>query len=117
MERKYELLFLLNPSLNDKEVLELKKAIEKKIDGKVVKQEDWGKKELAYDIKKQKEAIYVLYYIEAKPENIEVLKKFTLIKKEILRELIIKHEKKWPFESKKLDLKKIKPYGKKRNNQ
>ncbi len=115
MIRKYELLFLLNPKLNDKEIGELSKNIEGKLKGTIVKQENWGRKELSYEIKKQKEAIYLLYFIETESENIDELKNMVLINKDVLRHLIIRHEKKWPFESKKLDLSLLKTHNKKRN--
>lgn len=114
MIRKYELMFLFKPTLDDKEVAELKKNIEVKINGTIVKQEDWGKKELSYEIKKQKEAIYVLYYVETDSDNIDEVKNMVAIEKDVLRNLIIRHEKKWPFEAKQLDLSLLKTYGKRK---
>ncbi len=104
MIRKYEIMFLFNPKIDEKNLSNLIEKIEKKLDGKIVKKEEWGKKEISYPIKKHKEAIYFLYYIETKSENIEELKKIILIEKNVLRHLIIRHDKKWPFESKRLDL-------------
>ena len=115
MIRKYEFMFLLNPKLDEKEVAELSKNIEEKINGKIVKQENWGKKELSYEIKKQKEAIYLLYFIETESDNIDVIKSLVAVNKSILRSLIIMHEKKWPFDSKTLNLKEIKSYKKNRS--
>ncbi len=108
MFRKYEIMFLFNPNIDDKTLSKLVDKIEKKLGGKIIKKEEWGKKSTSYPIKKYNEAIYFLYYLETEPEKIEELKKFILIEKNVLRYLIIKHEKKWPFESKKLDLSLIK---------
>ncbi len=100
MNRKYELMILINPSLGKEELEKTISGLEEKISGTIIKKEEWGKKKLSYDIKKQKEAYYVLYYVETTPEAIEEVKKSNLINKNILRELILKHEKSWPFEMK-----------------
>ncbi len=100
MNRKYEIMVLLNPTLGKDELEKEISSLEKKISGKIVKKEEWGKKKLSYEIKKQKEAYYVLYYVETTPEAIDEVKKSNLINKNILRELILKHEKLWPFEMK-----------------
>lgn len=71
--------------------------IEGIVGGNVVKKEEWGLKKLAYPIKKQVEADYTLYYVEANPENIVEVKKQINIMKDVLRAMILVHEKDWPF--------------------
>ena len=115
MNRKYELMFLIDPKLNSEEQSSLMELIENKINGNIVKKENWGKKPLAYEIKKNSEAIYLLYYVETESKNIDEVKRMVSINKQILRNLIIKHEKRWPFEMKQLDLTKIKSHNKKRS--
>ncbi len=100
MNRKYELMILVNPNLGKEELDKIISSLEEKISGKIIKKEEWGKKKLSYEIKKQKEAYYFLYYVETTPEAIDEVKKSNLINKDILRELILKHEKSWPFEMK-----------------
>ena len=100
MNRKYEVLLLLKPSLAKEDLIKLLEKIEAKMGGKIIKKEEWGVKKLAYKIKKCKEAIYVLYYLEAESENIIAMKNMIAIDKNVLRPMIIKHDKKWPFEYK-----------------
>lgn len=98
---KYEILFLIDPSLESSDLSNLIGEIEKILGGKIVKKDHWGKKELAYEIKKNKKADYHLYYVETNSENIFALKDMLAINKKVLRQLILRHEKKWPFEYKK----------------
>ncbi len=98
--RKYELLVLLRPKLEKDELSKLVKEIEKKLGGKVIKKEDWGIKKLSYQIKKENEAYYLLYYVETDSEKIDLYKKFSLLNKNIIREMILVHHKEWPFNQK-----------------
>ena len=74
---KYESVIIINPNCTDEAV----KALESKFtglinqNGKVESVENMGKKRLAYDIKKNKEAIYMTIYFEAKPDSIAELER------------------------------------------
>ncbi len=101
MDRKYEVLVLLSPTLEQNNLDKIVKDIESKMGGTIVKKEEWGKKKLAYQIQHHDEATYVLYYVETTPDKIVDLKEYIAInKKEILRPLILMHEKAWPFDRK-----------------
>ena len=100
MNRKYEVLLLLNPNLEKSELKKLISDIEKKMSGNIIKKEEWGIKDLSYVINKSKKAYYVLYYIETTSENINLLKEMISITKNIIRPMILRHEKKWPYEYK-----------------
>lgn len=100
MNRKYEVLLLLNPNMEDAAKATLISDIEAKIGGKIVKKEDWGIKDLAYWIKKTKKVHYVLWYVETTPEKIQSLKDMIAITKDIVRPMILRHDKKWPYEYK-----------------
>ena len=98
--RKYEILVLLRPNLKaDVKSKTIDKA-EKLIGGKIVKKEEWGLKKLAYPIKKEVEADYILYYVETEGENVIEYRKMVNISKEIMRTLILVHEKDFPFNRK-----------------
>ena len=100
MNRKYEILLLLNHKMEKKDLEKLISNIETKIGGNIVKKEDWGIKKLAYKINKEDKAYYILYFIETTSENIASLKEFISITKNIIRPMILRHERKWPFEYK-----------------
>ncbi len=66
-ERVYEILFIADPALGEPEVDALTTTIQgfaEKEGGKTQKVEKWGKKRLAYAIKKQREGSYVLLTVE-----------------------------------------------------
>jgi small subunit ribosomal protein S6 len=69
-DRLYEILFIADPNLTEPEVDALTEHIQgyaEKEGGKVQKVEKWGKKRLAYTIRKHSEGYYVLLTVEAKP--------------------------------------------------
>jgi ribosomal protein S6 len=49
---------------------------------------------LAYKIKHQEQAYYLLYYLEAEIDNLNKFKKMSAINKDIMRTFILKHDKK-----------------------
>jgi len=95
--RKYEMAIVLDPDLKEDErkklVEEIKGEIEK-AKGKVLEVDEWGKKELAYPIrkagKKSKEGIYFLFNLEIPQEvPVEIGKKLRLNEK-VLRYLLVR---------------------------
>jgi len=69
-DRLYEILFIADPNLTEPEVDALTEHVQgyaEKEGGKVQKVEKWGKKRLAYNIRKHSEGYYVLLVVEAKP--------------------------------------------------
>ncbi|MEW5901137.1 MAG: 30S ribosomal protein S6 [Acidobacteriota bacterium] len=67
----YETGFLLAPNLpeedTEKLIAQLREAISQR-EGKLVKQERWGKRRLAYRIQKFSEASYFFFHYEGKPD-------------------------------------------------
>jgi small subunit ribosomal protein S6 len=62
MPQLYESIFILHPSLGDEEVpkvLEKVKATVEKFGGVVERLESWGKKKLAYEVKKEKKGVFI----------------------------------------------------------
>ena len=64
--REYELVVLYHPDIE----IDIKSAVEKVAGiiegagGKIVATENWGRKKLAYEIKKQTHAVYDIYTLE-----------------------------------------------------
>ena len=69
---KYESVVIINPSIDEEGVKTLVEKFTNLInnDGKLEKVENLGKRKLAYEVKKQKEAYYEVFYFEANPELI-----------------------------------------------
>ena len=91
---KYESVIIINPNATE----EALKALESKYtglinkNGKVESFENQGKKRLAYEIKKNKEAFYFLVNFEAKPDSIAEIERNYRIDDEILKFIIVKKE-------------------------
>jgi len=88
----YEVAVLYHPDLE----IDLAKAEDKvkKIisdnGGKITNTDNWGRRKLAYQIKKQEFAVYVFYAVEMPPENVKKVEQTFNIMDEIIRFLIIK---------------------------
>ena len=69
----YETLIILDPRLNEEEVAALLTKVQetlKTLGGEVGKAESWGKRRLAYDMRKQREGTYVVIESKAEPATI-----------------------------------------------
>ena len=92
--RKYEIMFIIKPDLEEKAVKDTVKRLEKTLtDNKatITLSKELGQKEFAYEIKKMKSGYYYLYNIET--NSIEATKEFdrvARIDENIVRHLILK---------------------------
>jgi small subunit ribosomal protein S6 len=87
---QYEVAVLYHPDLEidlDKAEARVTKIITDN-GGKVTKTDNWGKRKLAYPIKKQDFAVYVFYTAELPPENVTRIEQTFNITDEIIRFLI-----------------------------
>ena len=91
---KYESVIIINPNCTEEAI----KALESKYtglinkNGKVESFENQGKKKLAYEIKKNKEAIYAIINFEAKPDSIVEIERNYRIDDDILKFIIVRKE-------------------------
>ena len=87
---QYEIAVLYHPDLE----IDLEKAtsrVEKILTdngGKVVNSDNWGKRKLAYPIKKNESAVYVIYTVELPAENVRKVESTLNITDEVIRFLI-----------------------------
>lgn len=68
--KKYETIFILDPDLEEEQaqnVLEKIRGIITQFKGEILKDEDWGKRKLAYEIKKKPRGHYRLIEFTATP--------------------------------------------------
>ena len=64
----YESLFIIRSSVSDQEttaLIEKMKAVAEKTGAKFIKSENWGKKKLAYEVKRERKGTYVYFYFRA----------------------------------------------------
>jgi len=94
----YEVLYILNPNFSKEQIAgvmsEVSDFIEKKKHG-VVNHDFWGKKQLAYKVKKQKYGNFVLLNTEFEDANfVNEFKVFLNLNKEVMKYMIIKLDEK-----------------------
>ena len=91
---KYESVIIINPSIDEEAVKALSQRFVDLIntDGKVEKVDNLGKKKLAYEIKKNKEAYYVVINFEANPSLIAELERNYRITDEVIKFIVVKED-------------------------
>lgn len=89
--RDYELSVVLNPDLeaNLDSVLDKVREIVTSNGGKITKEDNWGKKKLAYSIKKQDFGIYVFMDVELPADAPLKISNVLNITEEVLRYLLV----------------------------
>ena len=90
---KYESVIIINPSLDEqgiKDVITKFTDLINNNNGKVENVDEMGKRKLAYEIKKNKEAFYVQFNFESKPEAITELERIYRITDDVLKFITIK---------------------------
>jgi len=93
--RKYEVVFILRPDLDEEKntaVIEKFKDLVVSQGGEVLKLDKWGKRRLAYEVKGVREGFYVILHINAEPEVSSELDRVFKITDEVLRHIIIREE-------------------------
>lgn len=92
--RHYEIVLLIHPDQSEQvpAMNEKYRAIIEKNEGKIHRQEDWGRRQLAYPIKKIHKAHYVLLNIECDNEALEALEHAFRYNDAILRHLTLKRD-------------------------
>ena len=73
--KKYEVMFIVNVADDEviKSAVELVKNTIGKIGGTIDKEDEWGKRQLAYEVKHQTEGYYVVIDFQADPAQIREL--------------------------------------------
>ncbi len=90
--RKYELAFIVHPELDEtafNDIVEKVKGWITQNGGNILQVDVWGKRTLAYPIRKQKEGQYVLMKVEMKPSSCPQLERNLRFLEPILRFLIV----------------------------
>ena len=90
--KEYELTVLIHPDLETDLEAPLGKVrdIVKKAGGKIVKEDNWGKKKLAYSINKENFAVYVYMDVELPADAPLKISNTLNITDEVLRYLLVK---------------------------
>jgi len=91
--RSYELVFIVNPELDEDDLTAVRERVEGLIErssGKVTKVEPWGLRRLAYPVQKQGEGQYVLMQLDIEAQGVSELERDLGLVEPILRHLIVR---------------------------
>lgn len=89
--RDYEVVVVIQPDLDDNSLSSLLDKINGWINdfgGKVAKVDNWGKRRLAYPIRKHREGFYVLFNAQMAPSSVRELERNLQYTEPVLRYLV-----------------------------
>ena len=93
--REYELVLIINPELDDTETESLIEGVKSNIEsngGEVLKVDPWGKKRLAFPIKKNSDGYYVLLIFRSEPAFVPQLSNSFRVIESIIRHMMVLFE-------------------------
>lgn len=92
--RHYEIVVMIHPDQSDQVSAMSKRycAMVEAQGGKIYRQEDWGRRQLAYQINKLHKAHYLLFNIECAAETVAELRSAFRFNDAVLRHLILQQD-------------------------
>jgi small subunit ribosomal protein S6 len=92
-ERTYEIIFIADPNLSEPDVDALTTTVQgfvEKESGKIEKIEKWGKKRLAYEVRRQRDGYYVLLTVQGSAALIKEVERRIRVTDGIIRHLSVR---------------------------
>lgn len=92
--RHYEVVFMVHPDQSDQvpAMIERYRGIVEANGGKTHRLEDWGRRQLAYPIRKLIKAHYVLMNVECSPEDMEELVSTFRFNDAVIRHMVLSRQ-------------------------
>ena len=92
-DRQYELVYILPPDSTEQQVAELHEQVAQvvtRMHGQVEKNENWGRRRLAYEIGHNKEGVYVLDVINGSGDLMKELDRRLKVMDQVIRHMIVR---------------------------
>jgi small subunit ribosomal protein S6 len=92
-DRQYELVYILPPDTTDEQAGALHEQVEaivSRMNGRIDRTDNWGRKRLAYEIGHLKEGVYVLETITGSGELLKELDRRLRVIDEVVRHMIVR---------------------------
>src|SRR5439155_2200381 len=92
-DRQYELVYILPPDTTEQQVAELHEQVGQvvtRMNGTIEKNENWGRRRLAYDIGHHKEGVYVLDVINGNGELMKELDRRLKVMDQVIRHMVVR---------------------------
>lgn len=90
--RTYEALYIINPTLEDDAIQTIVNEVEALVTnqgGAIVRSEIWGRRKLAYIVKKHTDGCFVLLRFTANPEFVQKIETYFKLNESILRFMVV----------------------------
>jgi small subunit ribosomal protein S6 len=91
--RTYDVLLIVDPRLTDEEVAQLGGRLQEvlvALGGEVVSTEDWGRRRLVFELRKQREGHYLLVQMRATPPALREYERQLKLNESVLRFLTMR---------------------------
>jgi len=92
-ERQYELVYILPPDSTEQQVAEIHEQVDSvvsRMNGKIEKTDNWGRRKLAYEIGPHKEGVYVLEVINGPGDLTKELDRRLKVLDQVVRHIIVR---------------------------
>jgi len=92
-DRQYELVYILPPDTTEQQVAELHEQVGQvvtRMNGQIEKNENWGRRRLAYEIGHHKEGVYVLDVINGSGELMKELDRRLKVMDMVIRHMVVR---------------------------
>lgn len=92
----YESIFITRPNISEDEntrVLDKIKAVVEKNGGSINQTENWGKKKLAYEVKKERKGVYIIMRFSGSGKLVDELERYFRVEDSILKYMTVKPPK------------------------
>jgi small subunit ribosomal protein S6 len=93
MNRKYELVYVVSPEASDDQVNDLHAQVEsivQRMNGTIEKTDNWGRRKLAYEIGRHREATYVLEVITGGGDLMKEIDRRLKVSDLVIRHLVVR---------------------------
>ncbi len=93
--KEYELTYIVRPDVDDEALAAIMARIEQTIatnGGRVVKTDLWGRRRLAYPIRRHNEGLYVLLRTELADKTIREVERQMKLSEDVIRHLLVRVE-------------------------
>lgn len=91
----YEFTFIVHPDVEDEGMTGVVEKVSQFITGgggQITNVNRWGRRRLAYPIRKQREGYYVLMHVQLDPQSINELERNLKLTEEVIRYLLVRVE-------------------------
>jgi small subunit ribosomal protein S6 len=99
MQQLYESIFIVRPSLPDEDtnkIIEKMKGVLEKSGASLLKFENWGKKKLAYEVRRERKGVFVYFYFKSEGTVIEELERTYRLEEPVIKFLTVRLDREPP---------------------